>query len=73
MIGQRDILCSHSRQSILEIGANTLIGRDSTISAINSVIIEDDVLTGPHVFIADYNHEYKSPKIPIKNQGNRAN
>lgn len=44
VIGQRDILCSHSSQSILEIGANTLIGRDSTISAINSVIIEDDVL-----------------------------
>lgn len=73
VIGQRDILCSHSKNSILKIGANTLIGRDSTISAINSIIIDDDVLTGPHVFIADYNHEYQSPKIPIKNQGNRAN
>lgn len=34
-------------------------------------MIEDEVLTGPHVFIADYNHEYKNPHIPIKNQGNR--
>ena len=65
-------MCSHTRHSVLEIGSNTLIGRDSTVTAINSVVIEDEVLTGPHVFIADYNHEYKNPYIPIKNQGNRA-
>ena len=72
IIGQRNILCSHTRHSVLDIGSKALIGRDSTVSAINSVIIEDEVLTGPHVFIADYNHEYENPHVPIMNQGNRA-
>ena len=73
IIGSRDILCSHAKHSILDIGARCIIGRDSTVTAINSVIIEDDVITGPHVFIADYNHEYRNPFVPIKNQGNKAN
>lgn len=71
-IGPRVLLCSHTLQSVLEIGEKSAIGRDSTIAAIHSVVIEDEVLTGPHVFIADYNHEYQDPHIPIKNQGNRA-
>lgn len=72
VIGTRTGLYSHTRHSLLEIGERTFIGCDSTVAAINSVVIEDDVLTGPHVFIADYNHEYKNPYVPIKEQGNRA-
>lgn len=72
VIGSRSLLCSHTQQSVLEIGEKTLIGRDSTVTAIHSVVIEDEVLTGPHVFIADYNHEYNDPHVPIKYQGNRA-
>lgn len=65
-------ICSHTQTSVLKIGQRVHIGRESTITCINSVTIEDDVLTGPHVFVADYNHEYVNPNIPIKDQGNRA-
>ena len=38
----------------------------------NIVIIGKGVLTGPHVFIADHNHEYRNPDVYIYKQGCRA-
>jgi acetyltransferase-like isoleucine patch superfamily enzyme len=35
------------------------------------VEIEQGVLTGPHVFIADYNHEYQNPEVWVCQQGLR--
>lgn len=53
----------------LVLGDNVEIGNHSTIAAHHSVIIENDVLTGPHVFIADYNHEYRNVDLPIWKSG----
>lgn len=54
---------------MLSIGSNTEIGNHSTIAAHHKVIIENGVLTGPHVFIADYNHEYRDVDKPVWEQG----
>ena len=61
-----------SRNALLSIGDHTEIGNHSTISAHNIVIIGKGVLTGPHVFIADHNHEYRNPDVYIYKQGCRA-
>lgn len=57
--------------SLIEIGEGTEIGNHSTISAHNKIIFENDVLTGPHVFISDHNHEYANPIVAICKQGVR--
>lgn len=62
-------LYTHNSNSYLELGNNVEIGNHSTISARGSVILEDGVLTGPHVFISDSNHEYHNPSIHIYKQG----
>ena len=54
----------------LKIGKNVEIGMYSRIGCVNSIEIEDNVFTGPHVFIADYNHEYRNVDTPILYQGN---
>ena len=51
------------------IESYTEIGEYSTISCNNKIIIEEGVLTGPHVFISDHNHNYENPKLPIYAQG----
>lgn len=59
--------------SQLCIGNNTEIGRGSTITASNLIIIGDGVLTGPRVFISDHNHQYENPNEHIFEQGIRMN
>lgn len=61
----------HTSGSLLSIGEGTEIGNHSTISAQNSIVIEDNVLTAPNVYIADHNHEYEDICIPICKQGAR--
>ncbi len=55
--------------SQLFIGDNTQIGEMSTISCYNQIHIGCGVLTGPHVFISDHNHNYSDPTIHIYKQG----
>ena len=45
------------------------IGMFSRIGCVNRVEIGRNVLTGPHVFISDFNHEYRNPNVPIRDQG----
>lgn len=54
---------------MLSIGSNTEIGNHSTIAAHHKVIIGNGGLTGPHVFIADYNHEYRDVYKNVLEQG----
>lgn len=60
---------THNDFSELKIGKNSEIGQMSTISCFNRIIIGDGVLTGPHVFIGDNNHDYRNPNIHIYRQG----
>ncbi len=54
----------------IKIGEKTEVSMNSRIASMGFVKIGDHVLMGPHVFIADYNHEYHDPTIPIMYQGN---
>lgn len=53
----------------LYIGENTEIGKFSCIASANRIVIGKGVLTGPFIFIADHNHEYENPFVPIYKQG----
>ena len=54
----------------LKIGNGVELGMFSRIASQGEVILGNNVFTGPHIFIADYNHEYRDIGKPIKNQGN---
>ena len=54
--------------TVLTIGDRCVIGRGSHVVAHESVTIEDDVWTGPYVYVTDQNHGYEDPEIPIGNQ-----
>lgn len=65
-----NMLVSHENGKILfQEGAE--LGMFSRVAAINKVTIGKNVITGPNVFIADYNHEYCDISKPIKLQGNQ--
>jgi carbonic anhydrase/acetyltransferase-like protein (isoleucine patch superfamily) len=53
---------------VLRIGDRCVIGRGSHIVAHQSVVIGDDVWTGPYVYITDQNHGYGDPDMPIGRQ-----
>ena len=47
---------------------SVLIGRGSHLVAHRSVVIGDDVMTGPHCYVTDQNHVYADPDTPIGQQ-----
>jgi acetyltransferase-like isoleucine patch superfamily enzyme len=53
---------------VLRVGDRCVIGRGSHIIAHQSILIGDDVFTGPYVYITDQNHCYQDPDIPIGRQ-----
>jgi serine acetyltransferase len=53
---------------LLRIGDRCLIGRGSHVVAHHSIVIGDDVYTGPYVYITDQNHGYADPDVPIGRQ-----
>ena len=63
------LICPHG-DSIINLDDNVNIGMFSRIACINGITIGKNVLTGPHVFISDYNHEYRDVSKPICEQGN---
>lgn len=53
---------------VVSIGDRCLIGRGSGIVGHLSIVIEDDVWTGHHVYITDQNHGYADTTLPISQQ-----
>jgi acetyltransferase-like isoleucine patch superfamily enzyme len=53
---------------VLRIGDRCMIGRGSHVVAHHSVVIGDDVITGPGCYITDQNHVYADPDVPIGQQ-----
>ena len=51
------------------LGSGCGIGRRSSISARNSIVLEADVLLAPSVLIMDHNHEFSDIEMPIHRQG----
>lgn len=52
----------------IDIGKNIYFGRYLHLTALNSVIIKDNVLIADRVYISDNNHGYRNVNIPIKDQ-----
>ena len=55
-------------QPVLRVGSRCVLGRGSHIVAHHSILIGDDVFTGPYVYITDQNHAYADPDVPIGRQ-----
>lgn len=55
-------------EPVLRIGDRCVIGRGSHVVAHQSVLIGDDVFTGPYTYITDQNHGYADPDVPIGRQ-----
>lgn len=53
---------------VVTIGDRCLIGRGSSLVGHWSIVIEDDVFTGPDVYITDQNHGWSDPAAPIGRQ-----
>ena len=53
---------------VVRIGDRCLIGRGSGVVGHLSIVIEDDVWTGHHVYVTDQNHGYDDPALPISRQ-----
>jgi len=75
MIGAQVTLCAGMLPGqdlgagpVLRIGDRSVIGRGSHIVAHHSILIGDDVFTGPYVYITDQNHGYEDPDTPIGRQ-----
>lgn len=52
----------------LRIGDRCLIGQGSHLVAHHSVVVGDDVITGPRCYITDQNHVYADPDVPVRLQ-----
>lgn len=63
------VLGSADKAPKIIVGKGSKLGRRSTISARNEIVLGDDVLLAPSVLIMDHNHEYSNPKCPIHAQG----
>lgn len=63
------MLISLGCKGIIEIGEASDIGMYSRIGSKGYVKIGKNVLTGPNVFIADYNYEYRNIERPVMYQG----
>ncbi|HUP86784.1 MAG TPA: acyltransferase [Acidimicrobiales bacterium] len=59
---------SREREPILVIGDRCNIGRGSSINGRERIVIEDDVTTGPNVYVTDHNHRYDHLELPIGQQ-----
>lgn len=68
-IAPYSLICPHGKSNII-LKDKVNIGMFSRIACIGHITIGENVLTGPNVFISDYNHEYSNVDIPISEQGN---
>ena len=57
-----------AQSPVLRIGDRCSIGRASHLVAHRSVVIGDDVITGPSCYVTDQNHVYGDPDVPIGQQ-----
>ena len=55
-------------EPVIRIGERCNIGRGSSIAGRFDIEVEDDVTTGPNVYITDHNHTYNEVDIPITRQ-----
>src|SRR4030067_2261877 len=57
-----------SKKGLLFIGENTIISEGCVISALNRILIEENVIIGPRVMIIDNTRKPRDVHCPIKDQ-----
>ena len=67
-VGMPDEAIDPDAPPVVVIGDRCGIGRGSSIIGRCRIEIEDDVTTGPNVYITDHNHTYADPAVPIGRQ-----
>lgn len=81
-IGSRTLVAPHVSMSVgmpeeqldpmaapvIEIGDRCTIGRGSWLVGRCGIVVEDDVIVGPNVYITDHNHSYEDVTVPIWQQ-----
>lgn len=55
-------------EPVVRIGGGCVIGRGSHIVGHQSILLGENVWTGPFVYISDQNHDYRDPDLPIGKQ-----
>lgn len=50
---------------VVTIGRKCIIGRGSHIIGHWSIVLGDEIQTGPYVYITDQNHSYEDPNAPV--------
>ena len=50
---------------VITIGDRCVIGRGSHLIGHWSIVLGDDIQTGPYVYITDQNHGYEDPEMPV--------
>ena len=58
-----------AKNATISLGKGSRIGADCVLSAKESIVFEDYVLTAARLFVSDHNHEFNSPDMPILAQG----
>lgn len=64
-----NIIKEKDRHGKIKIGKGVKIGQRCTLSSINSITIDDNVLLGLNIYIADHEHMYQNISKPIMYQG----
>lgn len=81
-IGDGTLICPHvtlaaglpgeqldrEAKPIVTIGSRCIIGRGASIVGRMRIEIEDEVTTGPNVYVTDHNHVYADIDVPIGRQ-----
>jgi acetyltransferase-like isoleucine patch superfamily enzyme len=57
------------RESVIEIRDGTSMVGSSIISAVQQVIIEENVLIARNVYISDHMHQFEKVGVPVREQG----
>lgn len=63
------VLFDTDRNGKIFIHKGCNINSFTRIESMNEIILDENVLIGPHVYISDRNHEYKNINTPIMKQG----
>lgn len=66
---QRFAVLNAQRGATIRLGAGSRVGAFAVISAVRRIDIGEDVLIADRVFIADHQHGFADPNVPVIQQG----
>jgi acetyltransferase-like isoleucine patch superfamily enzyme len=66
---RRGFVCEIAESGRVEIGASTTFTSHALIQCTTSIVIEEDCAFGQSLMIADGNHRFRDPDVPMLQQG----